>query len=436
MNAAPTVYVPYVTHTQGGEWVFEYDALKLSVGVEGIVERAGYLWAEFHFDDTESAKTIHFARVNLLDNDKIEAEARRLERKAKETEWSGLPWGLLLDQMTFRVRNDYRTGSPFVVLRPTPITALGSTYLWRPLLVKGKTTIIHAGGGTGKSWMALTLAACLATGMRFPGCGDPPSPCRVLYLDWEEDEAEASERYTAILAGLGITSAPDNLIYRRMHRPLARDIATTRLFVEQEGIACTMLDSLSFACDGKLTDDDTAERFGQAMRTLNCAKIALAHQTKADAGNREHRATPFGSAFFVNGARSVWELAKADEGAVTVQDDCTTITDYELGLYHQKVNKGRIHGNMGYRMSVHEDNEGNALSIRFGFHDIQRDRNLMGKMTRPQQIRALLLDGAKTARQLSEEIGISEGNIRANISRMSGIVTIDRSGMTLYGLAG
>jgi len=65
-------------------------------------------------------------------------------------------------------------------------------WLAEPLIPAGRSVALFAPGGTGKSLLALWLAAAIATGTSIFGTTQPPR--RVLYLDYEMTEDDLAER--------------------------------------------------------------------------------------------------------------------------------------------------------------------------------------------------------------------------------------------------
>lgn len=83
-------------------------------------------------------------------------------------------------------------------------------WIAEPLLPAKRSVALFAPGGTGKSLLALWLAAKLASGVD-PFTGRPQPPINVLYLDYEMTEADLSERLEQM--GFGVSSDLGHLHY-------------------------------------------------------------------------------------------------------------------------------------------------------------------------------------------------------------------------------
>jgi hypothetical protein len=69
-------------------------------------------------------------------------------------------------------------------------------WLIEPIIPRNQLVVIFAPGGTGKSLLALYIAAALATGKEI--FAEPKPPTNVLYMDYEMSQAVLYERLTAM----------------------------------------------------------------------------------------------------------------------------------------------------------------------------------------------------------------------------------------------
>jgi hypothetical protein len=128
----------------------------------------------------------------------------------------------------------------------------------------------------------------------------------------------------------------------------------------------------------------------------------LAHVSKAAADNRAAPGRPFGSVFVRNLARSVWELRRSGE-----EED-----DLVVGLYHRKVNSGRLHRPLGLRLTFGED------GIRMAGTDPANDADLATGTTVTHRILRTLAWGAMGTAELASGVGSKEASVGALLRRL------------------
>jgi hypothetical protein len=103
-----------------------------------------------------------------------------------------------------------------------------------------------------------------------------------------------------------------------------------------------IVDSIVAAIGGEERAKNEASAFGNAVRSLNTTALLIGHQTKGD----DNSGKPFGSTFWHNVARSTMEVQRQqDAGQDTMH----------LGLYHRKMNEGRLEKPLGISVSFSED---------------------------------------------------------------------------------
>lgn len=236
----------------------------------------------------------------------------------------------------------------FVELGSVKYDPAAREWLVEGFLPKRQPSIIYADGGTGKSMVALATAMSIAANIPIiDGISLPSDTGGVLYLDWETDEIELHERMLSITRGLKNDLVPEDfpITYMRCTAPLEALEGKVKQWVDANAGAFVVIDSLIPALDGDANDSETARRFMNTLRSLNCTSLILSHTSK------EGRL--FGSSFWWNLARNVWELKK--EQAVG-----DTYTD--LGFVHQKSNNSHKQKTIGVRMKI-EDGETSFTKI-------------------------------------------------------------------------
>jgi hypothetical protein len=278
------------------------------------------------------------------------------------------------------------------------------TWLLRPLLLQNQPTMIFADGGTGKSYVSLLVSMLVG----FPwvdnpfGWKTPDNPVTSLYLDWETDENTTKYRLQRICRGMDQPKPP--LEYRHCSRSFIMDLAAIQRHVLESKAGLVIVDSLGMACGGDLKEQTSATTFFQALRELQVSALLLTHVSKDEMRKTK---TAFGSVYFQNHARSVWEMS----GMVSRDgEDHATIN---VGLFQRKHNEMALSKPLALGIEFN-----NLLDTTvFRSADLADLPDLRDKLTLKDQIRELLKSGAKSVTDLADETGKKEDAIRMTLNR-------------------
>lgn len=243
-------------------------------------------------------------------------------------------WEALIQHTLRAVIFDFRRGEPVVDLA-TVERRTSSKDLLPGILPYGDTTIIYGAGGSLKSGTALAMGISCCTNSVFIRGVQPSHQVNVLYLDWETNKHEQSERMRAMLPGGNLSLVEGRFFYRRCWRPLVEEITQIREEVDRHQIGLVVIDSLMYACG---TDPESAE---SAIRTMNAlrslgekvSRLCVAHMSKAEIEKDNGKGRIYGSVFWENSARSVFEVRMDEQPSLD--------GSVRTAMYHTKVNRGR-----------------------------------------------------------------------------------------------
>lgn len=376
--------------------LWEQGAIQMTI--DHLRRRSGELHGEMVVESGVVARGrghLHRASFNLSSSTSRERLAKMLAIRSEPNEF---PWLDHLEEFCTAVLEAERTGSPVVTvgkLERPPAEA----YLIDPLLPAGKTTIVYAAGGTGKSYLAVLASVMVATGKK--ALGWTASPGRVLYLDWETDQYEVDERIKRVAAGLGVPTP--EIQYRACAAPLEDMAERMARYVSDERIALVVVDSVGMASGTAREGGDANEsalRLFAGLRHIAATVLAIDHITGEDVKSDKRVSKPYGSIYKVNLARSVWELRAGDDST-------------HLALFHRKVNRGSLRDPVGIKV------EHNEASVTFRQERID-DVRLMKGATWSARIQLALTDGPKTYAQLAEELETTDSTVRTTVSRDGG----------------
>jgi phage/plasmid primase-like uncharacterized protein len=308
-----------------------------------------------------------------------------------------IPWKHLLQKACSLVLRRHRTGEPIALLQPSASALV--PYLINPIVHRGHQTLIYAPGGTCKSYLALYFALLACHGVSESGVS--ALNVRVLYLDWELNAETLGGRLKALQAGHPslVHHVP---FYRRCELPLHQEAHTIAAFVKEHDVQLVIVDSAAMAVGGELSSPDAAITLQRALRKINCASIVLAHVSKSVQEGQER--TAFGTVFFRELARNVWELSKSDEEHPV-----------QLVLSHTKHNFSAKHPPLGFRITFA------AELVRVQHEDVGSVPAFQPKLPVPARIRNLLEDGRpRTAKSISEDLAVLLGTVKSALSRGKG----------------
>jgi len=342
----------------------------------------------------EQVRHIYGADFNLSSE---QVRARRAKTLAARYE--GPDWDMILEQLCLEMMEHLHQGQPIEVLRSNNPDLKPPSFLVKPLLYGHLPNVLFGEGGALKGYLAL----CLALSAQLPWTDNPLgfTPARqstkVLYLDWESDRDETEYRWSQMIKGMGL---PDQeLAYRRCFRSLQDDIEEIHTKASEIGAGLIIVDSLAPACGAvDIFKSDPAIQLFNLLRELNLTSLIIAHTSK----DKEKGKTIYGSVFFGNLSRSVWEIQKQQEPGSSVA---------EVALFHRKVNPGGHLPPMGLKYNFFEE------GVVIERIDVASVPGFSEKLPVRIQIEHLLRMGALTTKEISDELQIPQNTVRVTLNR-------------------
>ena len=297
----------------------------------------GAMKAEISFVDLRHGqpKDIALEALNMLT---ASARSRYVKLLAEKSDIGADVWQTILDELcNFAIRK-HRQGADVIEMW-TMEDVPDPQYLVYPVNPLQQPSIIFGLGGTGKSYLALYLALCA----QLPWPDNPldfgvrAESNRCLYLDYETDEHEILYRWKALVKGHDLPDLP--ILYRRGLRPLREDADEIAAICGKHNCKVLVVDSLAAAAGGDLLHE-SALGFFRALRELPVTPIIIAHTSKNQGEEGDDSKTIFGSAFFTNYARSVWELRSKSQ---------PESKELIIKLANRKTNRG-MHRDISYKL--------------------------------------------------------------------------------------
>lgn len=233
------------------------------------------------------------------------------------------------DTELFNGQSDRRTSSRTLV-HPEGVTPLFGLddpppRQWRieDLVPDNHLTMLIGDGGTGKSFLALHLALCVASGRPF--LGRDVRRGRVLYLDYELDENEQKRRTLKVLGGMGLDvddSVIDNRIFHLSPKwPLGSGDHESAVgeIIRELDVDFVVVDSLTIGSTGDMKEHSDFNKVAQEIREWPTT-LAIDHVSHSTAKKNSKNARAFGSVFKRNVARSSLTLLSKEDGYLLSQE--------------------------------------------------------------------------------------------------------------------
>lgn len=233
------------------------------------------------------------------------------ERRLARRDGDPKRWGRVLDGLCAAVlRAERRLDAPAIYLRDAqdpPATQMAIA----PLVLANLTTLWFGPDGALKSYALLAAALAMHTGLPLLGA-KPSRTQRVGFVNFEPfGEGEHKRRMRRLLCvddDFPDGELPDLVYVDSYGSTLTDQVERLQRVVRDHQLEFIVLDSIGFAADGPLNEDETARRFWQCVGQIGRPMLADGHTPKA--GDEL-----FGSRFWRAGSRLAWHVTKYDGSA-------------------------------------------------------------------------------------------------------------------------
>lgn len=314
------------------------------------------------------------------------------------------PWATMISDLCFEVIKRWSQGAPLEIIN-TRDEIPPEEYLLEPLLPLNEPTILFGLGASAKSYLAAFIAICL----QLVGPADPfgwkvrGNECHsCLYLDWETSKNKLARRVQRIVTGMTLDHVA--LAYRRCIAPLIDDLEAVQELVMETKAKLVIIDSAGRACGSDLKDAGVVNGFFTALRELDVTALIVHHRSKDDFSKNK---TPFGSAYFENNARSVWQVEKEQQAGES---------ELIVSLMQTKVNDALKHQPIGIKLSFDNDS-GSTVFEPTELRGTKFEDNLPMK----DRIKDLLLEGARSEKEIAEALRENQGSVHTILYRHNNV---------------
>ena len=356
--AAPTI------EGTGGVYALRWEELGLTAHVDRLREDSRHVITAEVRVVSDTRGHLHQARFNLTSTTSRLSLARQLLSRLPGLDWDGV-----LEQLSVKVIREYRKGEPVVVLDGPGISEQAS-YLVDPLIRLRVPNLLFGTGGSGKTTLALYLAALVQSKTAVQN-GFNAEPGVVLYLDYEPSREDLERPLRDLEVGNGL---PDSFIfYRRCYQPFASEVESLRQECKERNVTIIIVDSLALACGGEPESSQIAVEFFRALRSLEDPTGAPMTAFILHHKNREGGF--YGNIYWWNYSRNIWEIIASEDSPPGT---------LVFGLYHRKYNNTPKHKDIGLMFEFEEG------TITLKPSDIRDDPTLAPKAPPKERIKAAL----------------------------------------------
>ena len=349
------------------------------------------------------ATHIHQSTLGLYSLSGRNELVRHLKKVAPDYEWESM-----IEQVCVLIPRYYRTGEPVETIYALDESVAPPESFIDPIILRNEINMIFGEGGAGKSYLALYLALIATMRMSNSLNLKPPNVmASVLLLDWETYKGQIQWRWKMVANGMGLVNENIGLEYRRCSIPLVDDLERIQAIILEKKIDFAIIDSVAMASGADINTPETAIRFMNAVRQLPCTILLIHHTSKDSLG----RKSPFGSVYFTNASRSVWEIKNAQQpGSDSIK----------IGLWHTKHNYSAKSDPIGAEIVFGQD------SVTFNPINVIDIPEFQDKAPMLQRLERTIQDsGPMTAKDFSTILNVAPSQItyvlKANPEKFIGL---------------
>jgi len=285
----------------------------------------------------------------------------------------------------------------------------------RPFIAKETGVILFAPPGRGKSFSALLWAISIDAGLCKLWTVEKTT---VLYINLERSKSSMSRRLSMVNTSLGLVATRPLLMLNARGKSLSDVYAASAKAINDYGIKVIILDSISRAGMGDLTENNPVNKIIDSLSSLCPTWLALAHTPRGDESHI------FGGIHFDAGADVVIQLKSQEkDGKLGVAYQVTKSNDIPkppLDIFALSFDGIKLIGVDKAKLA--------------DFPDIMANSKLDMEDAIVEQISNS--DCAQmTATELSEELGFDRANISRLLNSSEKFVRLPKTGKTqFYGL--
>lgn len=327
-------------------------------------------------------------------------------RELEKFHGSDIEWGRLIHEALVAAEQVFKEEAQS--LDPWEQEGYDTESLVLDVFPRNQVSCVFGMGESAKSLGLEAMGAAISRGATYLGRQTQQS--NILWLDYENEHAGMFGIRRQALSLGGLEYYPGSIRWmpaRGIPLPDLVDVLAREM--QRFHIGVLVVDSVAFACGGKPEVAESATTFYSALAQLPLStKLLIAHTDKA-----ENDKYPFGSIFWHNGIHGAsWFVKATQETGEVVQ-----------GWYLRKNSEGPRPGDFAVKYIFKDD----VITVEPGnlaHFNRETGRESTGVMVK----RALLTYGRLTAKEISDETGITQKIVSTELSRMKTLGTVKNDG--------
>ena len=183
-------------------------------------------------------------------------------------------------------------------------------FLLYPFLQEKATNMFFSQPETGKTFLAMQLAACLASGRQFLSYPSKKGH-KTLYVDYEDNEQVFSSRMHKICVGLGVDyrDVASKVGYLNPMGSVRDNIEIIRKNIADNGFSLAIFDAGGDAAGGSPNDEQRVIDLFNALQSLPCTRLILHHEPKQVNGVSDENSY-YGTMYWRSRSRVAWRMVR------------------------------------------------------------------------------------------------------------------------------
>ncbi len=332
---------------------------------------------EVKISNNGDERHIHQANFNFSSTMSMDKLVQKLESIASIADWNKI-----IEQARVKILQLYRSSGQKIEELDENVTSLEVDYLYYPFIIKDLINLIFGDGGTGKTIFAIYIAVELIK-----------KNYKVLYLDYESSKEIIHRRYIRVAHDV----QKKGFFYRKSTMRIQDDIENIKTAIDACKADFIIIDSVGIACGGNLKEPDIVNNFFSTLHQLERTILILHHTSKL----LEAEKTPFGSAYFWNNARNVWEIIKNKD-----EDE------HIIGLFNKKCNVSNLSPPLAYKINYFPD--------KIFFEPVIVEDFFLNNLRPKEKVVAFLktIEKPVTAAEIAKQLTLKSDTVRQILNRL------------------
>lgn len=259
---------------------------------------------------TEGVQDEYRQRVDISSHSAVEGLRRSLQNAY---DIKSIKWAIVLNKafnaVVHKFNEEKKPEMADTDFKPVP-------FLLKPFLQKDVANMLFGNSEVGKTYFALQMAACAASGKDF--FGYPTAQFKTLFLDFEDSRGSFSNRLHELAIGLEVPfeSLRQAIHYYQPEASIRDESEVVAKMVVDGGYGLIIIDAGADASGGSPNDETKVLEMFNSLNNIPCTKLLIHHEPKNTEGVAAENAY-YGTAFWRARVRVAWRLTVENHDGFT-----------------------------------------------------------------------------------------------------------------------